>query len=68
MKAYIYRNVFTFDEEKMDDYIFEELSKYRKGYPDTESEWQHVEEIEMDIIEELCEWLDNGYQLLEATR
>ena len=65
MKAYIYRNVITFDDEKMDDYLFNELSKYKKGYPDTESEWQHVEEIEMDI-EELLKYLAQSYKLLEA--
>ena len=65
MKAYIYRNVITFDDDKMDDYLFNELSKYKKGYPDTESEWQHVEEIEMDI-EELLKYLAQSYKLLEA--
>ena len=65
MKAYIYRNVITFDDEKMDDYLFNELSKYKKGYPDTESEWQHVEESEMDI-EELLKYLAQSYKLLEA--
>lgn len=65
MKAYIYKYVITFDEDEMDDYLFNELSKYQKGYPDTETEWQYVEENEMDI-EELLKYLAQSYKLLEA--
>ena len=67
MKAYTYHNVFTFDQQAMDDHIFNELSKYVKGYPDVEQEWkENVEEVEIDTIEELLKWLELGNKLLEA--
>lgn len=66
MKAYIYRNVITFDTQELDDYIFNELSKYTKGYPDIEQEFRdNVESVNIDTAEELVTHLKN-YKLLEG--
>lgn len=68
MKAYVYKSIITFNEEKLDDYIFIELSKYSAGYPSDEEIANvienDVEQKEMDIPE-LLQYLDNGYKLLE---
>ena len=67
MKLYIYRNVITFDEQEMDEHIFNELSSYTNGAPSDErvaSEWEHVEVGECDL-EGLISLVKKGHRLLE---
>jgi len=69
---YIYHNVITFDEERLNEYIETELSKYIKyaSQERIEYEWSDVEQIENCTLEQLMEYLtgepnDEIYKMLE---
>jgi hypothetical protein len=64
-KIYLYRNKVTTDEDKLDDIIFNELSKYKSGYPSDETiaaeKQSHAEEVPY-TPEALLGYIRNNYR------
>lgn len=64
-KIYVYHNTITTDPHTMNDIVFNELSKYKNGYPSDKAiqeEWDaHVEEHPYSP-EELIEWVRKNYR------
>ena len=66
MKAYFYRNVFTFDYQKIEDYVFVELDRL-----DLYTGQRYVDEMQLVTrkkltLEETLELINDGINLLEA--
>lgn len=66
MKAYFYRNVFTFDYQKIEDYVFEELDRL-----DMYTAQRYIDEMELVTrkeltLEETLKLINDSTILLEA--
>lgn len=70
MTLYIYANVITLDTDYMDDYLFEHFAKNYKNIDTVDSKvewaWQDdVEKIENVTIEQVMEYVNDCYRMLE---
>ena len=66
MTAYFYRNVFTFDYQKIEDYVFEELDRL-----DLYTAQRYVDEMQLVTrkeltLEETLDLINDSTILLEA--
>ena len=68
MNLYIYRNVITLDFDNMDDYLYKiHMNDYPTNKVDDKvvKEWMRVETIKNATLEQVMEYVNDCYRMLE---